>query len=191
MAGQKRVFLEMMRMVTATIQPNSTMQEVLAAYPGAQRALMRRYHIGGCSSCGFALSDRLGDVLKKHNVLAVDEVIAHIQDSHEQEQRLQVSPRDVAAALKGPNPPRMIDVRTPQEREMAALDKAIPASQALVQEMMASWPKDTPIVTFCHHGLRSLEAASYLIGHGFTQVRSMSGGIDAWSVEVDSTVPRY
>ena len=178
-------------MATATIQSNSTMQEILTAFPGAQRALMRRYHIGGCSSCGFALSDRLGDVLKKHNVLAVDEVIAHIQDSHEQEQRLQVSPRDVAAALKGPNPPRMIDVRTPQEREMAALDKAIPASQALVQEMMSSWPKDTPIVTFCHHGLRSLEAASYLIGHGFTQVRSMSGGIDAWSVEVDSTVPRY
>jgi len=178
-------------MATATIDAGSSMQEVLGAYPGAQRALMRRYHIGGCSSCGFAPTDRLGDVLKKHNVLAVDEVISHIQASHEQEQRIQISPKELAELRAGPRPPKLIDVRTPQEQQIVKIDAAVPANQALIQEMMASWPKDTPIVTYCHHGMRSLDAASYLIGHGFTNVRSLTGGIDAWAAEVDPSLPRY
>ena len=65
------------------------------------------------------------------------------------------------------------------------------ATQDLVEEMMASWPKDAPIVTYCHKGMRSLEAASYLIGHGFTNVRTLRGGVDAWSEEIDSSIARY
>lgn len=167
------------------------MQEVLTAYPGAQRALMRRYHIGGCSSCGFSAEERLGEVLKRHNVLAVDEVIDHIKDAHEQEEKLQVEAKEVATLLESETPPRLIDVRMPDEQEICKLDNSVPASQQLVQEMMASWEKDTAIITYCHHGLRSLDAASYLIGHGFTNVRSMRGGIDAWATDVDPSMPRY
>ena len=54
---------------------------------------------------------------------------------------------------------------------------AVPVTQELVQEMMASWPKGTPIVTYCHLGIRSLKAASYLIGHGFTNVRTLAATI--------------
>jgi len=178
-------------MPTPTIDGNSRMYEVLEAFPGAQRALMRRYHIGGCSSCGFAPEDRLGDVLAKHNVEAVEEVIEHIKTSHEQEQRLQVQPTDLAEELKGPNPPRLLDVREPHEVETVRLDQAQVVTQELVQEIMNDWPKDTPIVTMCHHGQRSLEAASYLIGHGFTNVRSLTGGIDAWAEQVDTSLARY
>ncbi|MGB0714429.1 MAG: rhodanese-like domain-containing protein [Phycisphaerae bacterium] len=178
-------------MTIAEITIDSTMQEVLTAYPGAQRALMRRYHIGGCSSCGFSADERLGEVLKRHNVLATEEVIAHIKDAHEQEARIQIEVSEVSALLKSENPPRLIDVRMPEEQEICKLDGSIPANQQLVQEMMSSWEKDTPIVTYCHHGMRSLDAASYLIGHGFTNVRSMTGGIDAWAVEVDSGMARY
>ena len=167
------------------------MAEVMRAYPGAQRALMRRYHIGGCSNCGFSPEERLADVLQRHNVLNTPDVIAYLETSHEQEQRIQIGPRELADELKGPRPPKLIDVRGREEQEIAMIDGAIPANQELVQEMMASWPKDTPIVTSCHHGVRSLEAASYLIGHGFTNVRSLRGGIDAWAAEIDSSMPRY
>ena len=51
--------------------------------------------------------------------------------------------------------------------------------------------KSTPIAFYCHHGVRSLDAAAYLIGHGMTNVKSLAGGIDAWSCEVDASVPRY
>ncbi len=169
----------------------SRMAEVLRMYPGAQRAMMRRYHIGGCSSCGFSPEERLGEVLGRHNVANTDEVLEHLRTSHEQEERLQVSPRELADALRTENPPKVLDVRQPEEQAIAMLREAIPATRELVQEMMASWPKDTPIVTCCHHGMRSLEAASYLIGHGFTQVRSLRGGIEAWALEIDPSMPRY
>ena len=178
-------------MTTAQLTAESSMEEVLSAYPGAQRALMRRYHIGGCSSCGFAPEDKLGEVLTKHNVMSVDEVIEHIQESHEQEQKIQMDPQQLSEALKGESPPRLIDVRELEEQRIAMLEGALPASQDLMQEMMESWAKDTPIVTYCHHGMRSLDAASYLIGHGFTDVRSLTGGIDAWAEKVDTEMARY
>ncbi len=176
---------------TTEITAESKMGAVLEAFPGAQRALMRRYHIGGCSSCGFAPEDRLGEVLAKHNVLAVGDVIEYIKTSHAEEQRIQIQPQDLAEALKSPTPPRLLDVREPEELAIVKLDGAVPVTQELVQEMMAGWPKDTPIVTYCHHGIRSLEAASYLIGHGFTDVRTLVGGIDAWAEQIDPSLPRY
>ena len=56
---------------------------------------------------------------------------------------------------------------------------------------MQRWSKDAPIVFYCHLGQRSLDAASYFAGHGFTNVRSMSGGIEAWALQVDPSVPLY
>jgi rhodanese-related sulfurtransferase len=167
------------------------MDEVLQAYPGAQRALMRRYHIGGCSSCGFAPNEQLGDVLARHNLLNTAEVIDHIHSAHEQEQRIQITAADLKSSMSSVAPPRLLDVRTPEERQIASIDGSIHATQSVAQQMMSTWPKDAPIVVYCHHGLRSLDAASYLIGHGFTNVRSLAGGIDAWSAQIDPSVPRY
>lgn len=178
-------------MAISTIDKNSTMEEVLSAYPGARRALMRRYHIGGCGHCGFAPQERLGDVLRRHNVLAVNEVITHLQASHEQDERIQIQPKELARLLGDGAKVKLLDVRAPEEQQIARIEGGIPATQELVQEMMASWPKDTLIVTYCHQGMRSLDAASYLIGHGFTNVRSLAGGIDAWACEVDRSLPRY
>lgn len=178
-------------MNTKEITPDSTMQQVLEVYPGAQRALMRGYHIGGCSSCGFAPGDRLSDVLAGKNVLNVEDVIKFIKNSHEEEQRIQIDAHELAEVLKGDTPPRLIDVREAHEQQLAHIDGALPATQELIQEMMSTWAKDTPIVTYCHLGVRSLDAASYLIGHGFTNVRSLTGGIDAWAEEIDTSLRRY
>ncbi len=178
-------------MATAGITGNSTMQEVLDAYPGAQRALMRGYHIGGCSSCGFAPGDRLSEVLAGKNLLNVDEVIEFIKKSHDEEQQMQISAQELAEVLKGDTPTRLIDVREAHEQELAHIKGFLPATQELMQEMMATWAKDTPIVTYCHHGLRSLDAASYFIGHGFTDVRSLTGGIEAWAEQIEPSMARY
>lgn len=176
---------------TADITTESTMADVLGAYPGARRALFRRYHIGGCGSCGFAVEEPLGQVLQRHGVASADEVIEHIKASHEQELAIQIGPRELAEWLEEPDAPRLIDVREPAEQAMAKIDGALPATGELVEEMKSSWPRETPIVVYCHRGLRSLDAASYLIGHGFTNVRSLTGGIDAWAREVDSSMAKY
>ena len=52
-------------------------------------------------------------------------------------------------------------------------------------------PKSTPLAFHCHHGGRSRAAAEHFLKQGFTNVYNLSGGIDAWSKEVDSSVPRY
>lgn len=171
------------------IGPTTAMQEVLRKYPAAQRALFRKYHVGGCSSCGFQPSDTLEMVCKAHN-LAVPEVISEIRRSQEEEDGMQIESTVVAEKLTR-GEIKLLDVRTPYEYEIAHIEGAILLDQSLIQEIIQNWPRETPIVTHCHHGIRSLDAAAYLAGHGFTNVKSMTGGIDAWSAQVDPAVPRY
>lgn len=175
---------------TAKITKHSTMQEILDVYPSAQRALFVRYHIGGCNSCGYEPEDILEKVSNSHNINDLDEVIAFIEQAEQADQHIQMSPRDVAAALQSNIRPRLIDVRTSKEWELARIQGATLNTEDLAQEMKR-WPKDTFIIFYCHFGQRSVDAASYFAGHSFSNVRSMTGGIDAWSLSVDSSVPRY
>jgi rhodanese-related sulfurtransferase len=166
-----------------------TMQQVTTVFPSAQRALFQRYHVGGCSSCGFQPTDLLTTVAMNHG-LDVNEVVEHIKRSQEMEKDLEITPREAAELLKA-GKIKLVDVRTPEEFAIASVHGSVLVDQNLAQEIMQSWPKDTAIVTMCHHGMRSLDAAAYLRGHGFTNAKSMSGGIDAWSVQIDSAIPRY
>ena len=166
-----------------------TMQQVTSVFPSAQRALFQKYHVGGCSSCGFQPSDTLGTVAGNHG-LDVNEVVEHIQRSQEMEKDLEITAAETAELLKA-GKIRLLDVRTPEEYAIASVPGSVLVDQDLAQEIMQTWPKDTAIVTMCHHGMRSLDAAAYLRGHGFMNTRSMSGGIDAWSLNIDSEIPRY
>jgi adenylyltransferase/sulfurtransferase len=85
----------------------------------------------------------------------------------------------------------LLDVREPREAEIARIEGArfIPLRE--LPARLREIPGHGEIVTICHHGQRSLKAREILVGAGFGKVRSLSGGIDAWSREVDSGVPRY
>ncbi len=170
------------------------MQDILEAYPSAKRALFQRYHVGGCSSCGYAPADKLEDVLKSHNVLDMRGAIEFIKESAEQDAKIQISVQEVAAALKNGNNGngmKLVDVREPFERELAKIEGSQLLTRDLAAEIMNEWQKDAELVFYCHEGMRSLDAASYFAGHGFTNAKSMTGGIDAWSCEIDASVPRY
>ena len=60
-----------------------------------------------------------------------------------------------------------------------------------MKEIMGNWDRAALTVFVDHKGTRAIDAAAYFAGHGFTQARALRGGIDAWSQEVDPTVPRY
>lgn len=84
----------------------------------------------------------------------------------------------------------LFDVRTPGERATAK----IAGSRLLDDEGRAyleKLPKDTALVFHCHHGSRSQAAAEHFLKLGFTKVYNVAGGIDAWSMEIDPSVPRY
>jgi rhodanese-related sulfurtransferase len=171
------------------LDPNLTMSEVLSRFPSAQRALFQRYHIGGCSSCGFRPDETLAELCERNGGLPVADVAATILEAQEVDARIQISPRD-AQTLAAEGKAKLVDVRTREEFDAVH----IPGSHFLTQELMhelGSWDPATTIIFVCHHGVRSLDAAAYFAGHGLQNVRSLNGGIDAWSCEVDETLPRY
>jgi len=85
----------------------------------------------------------------------------------------------------------LVDVREPREAEIAHIDGARNIPLRELPARLAELPGHGAIVTVCHHGPRSLKAREILKGAGFADVRSLAGGIDAWSREVDAEVPRY
>lgn len=105
---------------------------------------------------------------------------------------LEITVRD-AALLLDSQPPRLIDVREPDEFAICKIGRAelLPLS-AFAENFAATLPDKTEkILLYCHHGMRSLRAAVHLAGLGYTDVKSIAGGIDAWSREIDPNVPRY
>src|ERR1043166_5705788 len=104
-------------MNVSTVNPQSPMSAVLENFPGAQRALFRRYHIGGCSSCGFQPTETLAQVCERNGNLDVAEVLAHIQSSHEQDAKILISPKELAELLKLDQSIRLVDVRSREEFE--------------------------------------------------------------------------
>ena len=100
---------------TQSIIPVSTMREVLEAFPGAQRALFRRYHIGGCSSCAFRPDETLVQVCERNANLNVDEVVEHIKSSHELDAKIFITPKDLADWRNEDPSVRLVDVRSREE----------------------------------------------------------------------------
>ena len=106
---------------------------------------------------------------------------------------LEITPRDLAQQLANGHSIYLIDVRQPWENQLAKLAncRLIPLNE--FPHRVAEIPAEsaTMIVVYCHHGVRSMSAAEYLLRLGYFNVRSLAGGIDAWSCEVDPTLPRY
>jgi rhodanese-related sulfurtransferase len=173
----------------ALLSPDTTMRELLSLYPGAQRALFRSYHIGGCSSCGFKPDETLAEVCARNENLPVDEVIATINSAKEADDKLEVSPAE-AAELVNSGKARLVDVRTREEYDAVHIAGSLFLTQELMHEM-GGWDSTVQIIFVCHHGIRSLDATAYFAGHGLDNVRSLRGGIDAWSCDVDPNLPRY
>ena len=87
----------------------------------------------------------------------------------------------------------LLDVREPQEHQMARIEDSVLIPLGQIESRLdeiAGW-KRRPIVVHCHHGPRSARACQMLAASGFEQVENMAGGIEAWSVTVDPSVPRY
>jgi adenylyltransferase/sulfurtransferase len=105
----------------------------------------------------------------------------------------QIRPRELAIRLANGHPVYLLDVRQPWEHETAALPDShlIPLNQLPARAGEIQATEAVPVVVYCHHGIRSLSAAEFLLKSGRRNVASLAGGIDAWSEQVDPTVPRY
>lgn len=180
----ERTFLPM-------FQPTDTMQQVLARYPGAQRALFRQYHIGGCSSCGFSPAETLQQLCERNAHLQVAEVIAFLERSQAEDQKQMIDPSELAQR-KSDSATRLVDIRTREEFDAVHIPGSVHFTQPLMNEMLMQWPREEGLIALIdHQGLRALDAAAYFEGHGFRNVRALSGGIDAYAERVAPELPRY
>jgi monothiol glutaredoxin len=102
----------------------------------------------------------------------------------------QLAPREVKQLLDQGTKFVFLDVRTVEERAKAVIGGTRLLDQTAAAEI-ERLPKDTMLVFHCHHGGRSQAAAEHFRSRGFTNVHNLAGGIDAWSREVDKSVPRY
>lgn len=102
----------------------------------------------------------------------------------------EVAPKEIKALIDSGRVQHFYDVRTDKERGIAQIAGAKQLDDA-VMASIESLPKDTPLAFHCHHGGRSRGAAEHFLKLGFKNVYNMAGGIEAWSREVDPSVPRY
>jgi rhodanese-related sulfurtransferase len=105
----------------------------------------------------------------------------------------QITVQQLAARLSVGEPTWLLDVRQPWEHASASLPGShlipLPDLPSHLDEVVP--PEGALVVVYCHHGVRSLSAAAFLESLGRQNVTSLAGGIDAWSLRIDPTVPRY
>jgi rhodanese-related sulfurtransferase len=102
-------------------------------------------------------------------------------------------PIELAKALKEDPEIKLLDVREFHEFEWVHLPTArlLPLSELAARYHELNDWKDSKVVVYCHHGIRSMHAIQFLKMQGFTNTVNLTGGIDAWSLAVDSNCPRY
>jgi adenylyltransferase/sulfurtransferase len=104
---------------------------------------------------------------------------------------LEIGPSELKETLDRGEKVLLIDVREPWEFDLSHIagSKLIPMGS--IPANLQALDSDEPVVCYCHHGMRSLDVTVWLRAQGVDNVRSLAGGIDRWSLEVDTKVPRY
>ena len=162
----------------------------MAAFPGARRALFSRYHLGGCQSCGFEPEETLAALAKRAGDHDPDAMLQHLRESHRHDQAMLISPKEVNAQLASESPPLLVDTRTREEHDAVAIEGSLFMTQQFQQALFAEDP-ERAIVLYDHQGKHVLDHCSWFRGHGLKNTRALEGGIDAWSVQIDSSLRRY
>lgn len=168
---------------------DTTMGDLMAGMPGARRALFARYHLGGCQSCAFDNAETLGELCKRAE-LDADEVLEHLLKSHEHDLTMLMDPLEVKRRMDGGERILWVDVRTREEYEAVK----IAGAEFFTQDLQERVFKDKPgglVLLYDHTGKYVLDQVAWFRGHGVGNAFGLTGGIDAWSREVDAKVMRY
>ncbi|HTC42598.1 MAG TPA: rhodanese-like domain-containing protein [Candidatus Acidoferrales bacterium] len=104
---------------------------------------------------------------------------------------LEILPSDVKQRLDRGEKMMLIDVREPDEYAICHIEGAILIPMGTIPANLQKLDTDEDVICFCHHGMRSMDVANWLRAQGVKSAKSMAGGIDRWSLEIDPKVPRY
>jgi rhodanese-related sulfurtransferase len=104
---------------------------------------------------------------------------------------IEIAPREVKELLARDDKVLFVDVREQWEHDTAHIEGSVLIPLGDIPSNLARLENAEEVVLFCHHGIRSLDAAAWLRSQGVAGARSMTGGIERWSAEIDPNVPRY
>ena len=104
---------------------------------------------------------------------------------------IEITPREVKLRIDRGEKFLFIDVREPWENSTSSIEGAQLVPLREIPGHLAEFERAEDVILFCHHGVRSLDAAAWLRSQGVQGARSMAGGTDRWSAEIDPGVPRY
>jgi len=104
---------------------------------------------------------------------------------------LEITPREVKQRLERGEKLLLVDVRESHEHAVCRIEGAVLIPMGSIPANLQTLDTDEDVICFCHHGMRSLDVANWLRAQGVKSAKSMAGGIDRWSLEIDPTVPRY
>lgn len=102
-----------------------------------------------------------------------------------------ITPKELKTRLDKGDKLVLMDVREPWEFALAKLDGSVLIPLATLPQSLDKLDRQVEIIAYCHHGMRSADATGLLLQQGFSNVKNLIGGIDAWSAQVDPSVPRY
>lgn len=146
--------------------------------------MIERHQIEGVD--GASLGKMIRSVFDKYCGSEVNESI-RIADPMDE---FEITPADLKAGIdKGAF--KILDVRDEHEKKKADIAGSIFLTREIAEDMVKNWDKATPLVVYCHYGDQSLQAVRYFRHHGFQNVKSLRGGIEAWSAQIDRGVPQY
>jgi rhodanese-related sulfurtransferase len=104
----------------------------------------------------------------------------------------EITPGELRQRLDALDAPVLVDVRTAEERSWARIEPSLHIGlDEFLSRVGDEVPRDADVVVYCHVGARSAQAVMWMAANGWENVRNLAGGIDAWSVDVDPSVPRY
>lgn len=104
----------------------------------------------------------------------------------------EIPPKDISPRFRsGDSSLVLLDVREPEELAICRIMGALHIPMRDVPARVGELDRSKELVVFCHTGYRSMNVANWLKQQGFANVKNLAGGIDAWSTDVDTTIPRY
>jgi rhodanese-related sulfurtransferase len=198
----KASIYERIKYMEFTLQ--TPMREVEARYPFSRSLLHSRFHVGGCASCGYEPQETIAEVAVKHSkdadaMLSVLnaglESLAHTEITGAELKSLFAQSSQTCAGsadFHSASPVLLIDVREKWEHELVTFGQGeILLTEANMEKTFADARQTPHVIVYCHHGLRSLNAALYMREHGIEHARSLRGGIDLYAKEHNANLSRY
>lgn len=166
------------------------MKEVEILFPYTRSTLHTQFHIGGCSKCGYEPQNTIEDVAKKYSKdpnVVLESLIQGFEDMNSAE----ISIEKFTEIQKSSQKYLVIDVREEWEYHIAHIPESLLLTDLNFKSMLLKAKEALHVIVVCHHGMRSMNATLYLRENGIQNAKSLTGGIDAYSLQIDNTIQRY